>query len=101
MIIRIVMYAVRCDFPECEKQDSTDDYVAWLTPQQAHEVATTDGGWFSPTDERSGEKHYCPDHLAWCEECDEQMAMVDMVQDPEDRSWTCKSHATEEVSNGV
>jgi hypothetical protein len=99
-VIPVTMYQVKCDYPGCEKCDVTDEYEAWATPQQAHEVATTDGGWLSPSSEPAG-RHYCPDHVAWCEECDEQMPMTEMVQDPEDKSWTCLSHQTEEVNNGV
>jgi hypothetical protein len=91
-VVRVDMYVVACDHPGCEKRDVTEEYVAWTTPQAAHEVAITDGGWISP-DGSPGGLHYCSDHTAWCEECDEQKPMVTMVQDTADKSWYCKEHA--------
>lgn len=98
-IVQITMYAVRCDHPGCEKQDSTDDYVAWLTPQQANDVATSDAGWLAVAAPEG--PHYCDLHLAWCEQCDEQRPILEMVQDPSDGSWYCKSHIKEETPSGV
>ncbi len=72
------MYRVLCD--RCGAADDGCDYYAWATPDQAVDVAVSDGEWLRIIEGESGEERlYCPSCTTWDEEADELVPLTDLA----------------------